>query len=272
MKKLDIKEIQFEEKEILKETIHFLNQNNIKYYIWAGTFLGAIRHKGFIPWDDDIDICIVRSEYEKLLKIIKKNGKSINSKLQFIGFEIDKEMPKFPYLKVINKSIKLDQPEKIDKYLWIDIFPLDFVDENVDAFWKKIQKKRKRYYYFRYSNFEYFYKSGNFITRIIKKLIYPVLKRYSLDKITQKYIDFCKQNRCTDKLSNLIWGFDNRNSYVDINKLEDFQYEFEDLKVNGMKDYDYVLTNLYGKDYMIPPPVEKRKTHCFKAWRVVDEK
>ena len=60
---LSLHEIQKEELNILSKTIAFLNKNNINYYIWAGSLLGAVRHKGFIPWDDDIDIAMERSEF-----------------------------------------------------------------------------------------------------------------------------------------------------------------------------------------------------------------
>ena len=69
-KYLTLKEIHKEETNMLKKLIEFLNENNITYYVWAGTYLGAVRHKGFIPWDDDIDIAITRPEYNKMLKII----------------------------------------------------------------------------------------------------------------------------------------------------------------------------------------------------------
>ena len=59
-KKLTLKELQYEEKEMLKEVITFFEKNEFVYYVWAGTLLGAVRHKGFIPWDYDIDLAMMR--------------------------------------------------------------------------------------------------------------------------------------------------------------------------------------------------------------------
>ena len=74
---LTLKEIQSEEKNILKAVTKFLDTHNIKYYLWAGTFLGAVRHKGFIPWDDDIDIGIKRDDYDKLIELLKQKNNKI---------------------------------------------------------------------------------------------------------------------------------------------------------------------------------------------------
>ena len=104
-KYLDIKEIQKEELNILKETIKFLNKNNIKYYIFYGTLLGAVRHQGFIPWDNDIDIAIPRPEYEKLINILKeKNNKINNMNIESIGYEVG--VSDWPFIKIVNKDIK----------------------------------------------------------------------------------------------------------------------------------------------------------------------
>jgi len=68
IKYLTLEEIQHEEKEMLKELIKFFKKENINYFVWAGTFLGAVRHKGFIPWDDDIDLAMTRPEYNNFLE------------------------------------------------------------------------------------------------------------------------------------------------------------------------------------------------------------
>ena len=73
MKQLSLKEIRRRLLGILIELDEFCSENNIKYYLCAGTLLGAVRHKGFIPWDDDIDICMSRPDYDKLLSISKEN-------------------------------------------------------------------------------------------------------------------------------------------------------------------------------------------------------
>lgn len=69
---LDINEIHNIQKDMLNEFISFLDKNNIKYFLDYGTLIGATRHKGFIPWDDDLDISMIRKEYNKFLNAVKK--------------------------------------------------------------------------------------------------------------------------------------------------------------------------------------------------------
>ena len=70
---LELREIQIEETKLLLKVVSFLNKNNLDYYLFSGTLLGAVRHKGFIPWDDDIDIAMTRPHFEKLVAIMKNN-------------------------------------------------------------------------------------------------------------------------------------------------------------------------------------------------------
>ena len=100
--KLNTREIQLEELNILKETIKFLNNNDIKYGLHAGTLLGAVRHKGFIPWDDDIDIYLTRPNYNKFIDCVKKEQNKIGS---FNVISIDLNNSYIPFAKVTNPKI-----------------------------------------------------------------------------------------------------------------------------------------------------------------------
>jgi len=77
MKQLSLRETQLEEQKILDATVSLLNKHHLTYFLYGGTLLGAIRHRGFIPWDDDIDIAMPRPDYDKLLSIIKKHQDSL---------------------------------------------------------------------------------------------------------------------------------------------------------------------------------------------------
>ena len=68
---MSLRDIQLEELELLKIITKYIDAKNLKYYISGGTLLGAVRHKGFIPWDDDIDIIMPRNDYEKLMKFLR---------------------------------------------------------------------------------------------------------------------------------------------------------------------------------------------------------
>ena len=101
---LSIKEVQYVQKEMLKEIIKFFKENNLNYYIWAGSLLGAVRHKGFIPWDDDIDLAMLRPDYDKLITYLKNHNKKIKDNLEAISLELDNS--DYPFLKIINVNYK----------------------------------------------------------------------------------------------------------------------------------------------------------------------
>lgn len=96
------KQIQHELCLMLEKIDKFLEQNNIRYSIMSGTMLGAVRHRGFIPWDDDTDIGILRADYDRLVKILK-NQNEISGNLSGIGFEINSN-DFWPFIKIINKD------------------------------------------------------------------------------------------------------------------------------------------------------------------------
>ena len=99
-KKLDLKEIQKIELDILIYLDKVCKKNNIKYYLSSGTLLGAVKYKGFIPWDDDIDVILMRDEYLRLMDILKNNNE---------GFVFDKEAFSKKIVEVVEESHNLNK-------------------------------------------------------------------------------------------------------------------------------------------------------------------
>lgn len=266
-KKLTLKEIQDQEKQMLEILIKFLDNHNINYYLCYGSLLGAVRHKGFIPWDDDIDIVLFRDEYEILINKIK-NKETIAGEFEFIGWEIGKT--EWPFLKMINKNILVNTESKCDEYLWIDIFPLDKIETNDLKFRRKIRKYRSLLDLKRFSKrnvpISGDTKAKKILKYIISKTILPLLNE---NFIIKRYINLCKKynNEKCDYVFNNIWEADYMNKIpIKVLAQQDY-YKFEDIKVKSFKDYDTVLKACYGNDYMTPPPIEKRVTHEIKAYK-----
>ena len=116
----DLKHLQNVELMILKDVIDFCDKHNINYYMYAGSALGAIRHKGFIPWDDDIDIILFRKDFEKFLSLASK----LDSKYGLLSF--NQENYPYPFLKVFLKGTVLQKVKRLATGLWriIPILPM----------------------------------------------------------------------------------------------------------------------------------------------------
>ena len=127
MKRLDINEIKQIELDILVNIAKFCDEYGLRYYLAGGTLLGAIRHKGFIPWDDDIDIIMPREDYIKFFKTYKSD----------CGFyKADSILNNADYWlqtgKVFDlRTIVINNNEKYQFNIWIDVFPTDGVPKNI---------------------------------------------------------------------------------------------------------------------------------------------
>ena len=276
-KLLTKKEIQKEELAILKDVIKFMDDNNLNYSLAGGTLLGAIRHKGFIPWDDDIDLLMSRNEYDKFLKLFKENNNISGTSLYVHSNELNNL--NLPYTKVYNKNIFAHDErfnDKYEKYLWIDIFPLDGFSDDIKECEKIYNKKQlyRRLLLIRKSTFNYIFTNSKNIIKMIGKLFIKLLlhllpSSYFANRITKLAKNYSYDD--SRYVGNISWGYGLKER-IDKKLYEELiLMKFEDIKAKGYKEYDKILTEVYG-DYMTLPPEEERKTHDFEAWRIENEK
>ena len=251
-KELTQQEIKNKSLDILIDVASFCDNNNITYFLACGTLLGAIRHKGFIPWDDDIDIMMPRPDYNRFLNCY--SGK----------YNILKPSDgRYYYAKVYDSStIKVEPTIDYKKYDYlgvdIDVFPLDGIinDENVI---NKLHKKSKVLeLLLRLSNQPIFYRRNPIkcINRIIPRLIgsKKLVKLIEKNAQTYKYED----SEYVIRMRNTPNGFTGalrKDVY-----LPPVKKEFEGRMFNVPNDYDKWLTKFFG-NYMELPPVERRKAH-----------
>ncbi len=262
---LKLNEIQLEEFKILKEVVKILEENGLRYSLIGGTLLGAVRHNGFIPWDDDIDIAMPRIDFERFFGIFIKSNK--NKDLEIQSYKNGKSF--FPFYKIVNKSIQIECEDICDqeeRFLWIDVFPIDGLpdDENeVKKTYKKIDFLKKMLYIKKYRIFKDKYSS--FEKKILKCIVKPVallVNDNQIDKIARKY-----NFEDSKYVGVVVWGYGQKEK----NRKEDMdsyiKWTFEGSEFCIIKGYDIYLRKLYG-EYMKLPPKEKRVTHNIKAWRV----
>lgn len=253
-----ISKLRTSQMEILNYVVDLCEKNNLQYCFIGGTLLGAIRHDGYIPWDDDLDICMPREDYEKLKKIFPKNEKFILD-----DYSTNKQYW-LPFLKIRNcKTIyKENLQENYDgnSGIWVDIFPLDNGNKKIN-FIEKVQ----------------FIFVGIIRTSIAKKSKVIVGKDKLSKRIFINVFKFLPKNVLISFQYKLMTLNKNCNSEYVINLGSQYGYKkqvhlrnkifpckkhvFEGKLYNVPNDSDYVLRNIYGADYMKLPPIEKRITH-----------
>ena len=284
MYKLTIEEIKTLELAILKDVASFCEQNNIRYYLSGGTLLGAVRHKGFIPWDDDSDISMPRPDYIKFVRTY--NGSNSNYYVKSI--EID-NMYWRTFAKVFDSRTKLIENfvkgEENGNAVFVDIFPID----GLPASWIKQQilfrQQEILNFLYRSSAWKYTYsnkyKDSKSKFADIKGGLRTACKFIAITLFrplpTAKLIKVINKNASR-------WAFDEAN-YIGVivdctygascekvsksNFVPRILFDFENEKFWGPKGYKEYLTNLYG-DYMELPPINRRITHHnFEAyWKI----
>lgn len=242
---------------IAEEIVRICKKNNIPYSIDYGTLLGAMRHKGFIPWDDDFDISMPRDSYEKFIKACDKDLDKEKFFLQTSDSEPLYALT-FGKLQLLGTEIVEDFSSKVDMHhgIFVDIVPVDILPEG------KLTRK-----FFLLKNLVLkdmvYAKCGCATDSDKKKLTYKASKILSAP-FSLKFLKKWRYNFITKY--NDCGGYDGFNSdyprYVcDIRTYKNLkEYPFEDTSFLGFPNADKYLTGIYG-NYMELPPVEKRRKH-----------
>ena len=245
-------EMQKIELNILKHVIKFCEENNITYFLYGGTLIGAIRHKGFIPWDDDIDIAMPREDYDRFLKTFKNTERYI---LTHIDIEKDYYLP---FAKVYDNYTYLDErsTQRIPMGVYIDIFPIDSYDNS--EFTYLFNKLKRGLIHCRIALIKkeapLHMKVLIFLGRIIS-FWYPLNKSiHSMEKnVRNTPLEKSK------KVGTITEGVLIAKPYPYRCIESTLDWPFEDIIAKVPVGYDEMQTIIYG-DYMTPPPEEKRKT------------
>lgn len=268
MKKLTMKDVQFGALEILKKIDEICRQEKLKYCLAYGTLIGAVRHKGFIPWDDDIDIMMPRADYDKLVDFF------IEHKQELYPFEIlNKNVnEKYPFMisRVSDSRYVLDvdneSPYGIG--LFVDIYPLDGAGNSVEEYTRR-KKDASRWASLCFLSTRRTIKRENTASvfkYILKFPAFFVAKVLGRDFFMRK-LDLI-QKKCDYENSKyigcMIWASDDGVRTIFPKEWFDkmIDVEFEGCLFKAPKEYDKILSRGYG-NYMELPPENKRIAHHY---------
>jgi len=261
-----LRKLQLIELDILKVFADICEKYHLRYILCGGTILGAIRHKGFIPWDDDLDVAMPRSDYDKFANVVKDE---LGSRYQFLSFKTDESYHR-NFNRIVDTKVIVHNASNSKELLecaWLDIFPLDGMPDNkinqMIHFWRMTFKR----FLFYASCFEEmvnlnrpgrpwyqqaaikFLSVTHFGSKMnTKKLMFSIekgLKKYDYDK-GEWIVSFFGSYMTKEIFEKKLIG--NRT-----------KYKFESLMLYGPDLYDEFLSHFYG-DYMkVPPDAQKDK-------------
>lgn len=266
----ELRKLQLVELDIMKIFSEICDKYHLRYYLVGGTMLGAVRHQGFIPWDDDMDVGMPRPDYEKFLEIVRKD---LPDGYDFLNYKLNKEYKRY-FSRIVNSKVKIhnaSNTKTIIENAWLDIFPFDGMPSN---------SLKQKIHFWHMTVLRFFYHASCFdelvnlnrpgrawyLQAAIKFLSVTHIgshmntKRimYKIEKGLMKY----PYDECDYMIS--FFGAYMLREIVDKKMLGDGKkYQFENLMLNGPTMYDEFLTHFYG-DYRKPPTDADKDKHNIK--------
>lgn len=274
-KELTLQEIQQASFEILKKIKEICDKEGFRYVLTWGTLIGAIRHKGFIPWDDDIDIMMPRPDHDKLMKYMAEHKEEVKP-LEVFNSDT---CANYPYMLTrISDSryiLDVDNEEDFGIGVFIDIYVEDGAGNSKEealALMKKTHgycsliflATRQRYV---------FGLTKGWLKKIIKvpAFVYShIMGKKYFEKKLMKYVERADYENST-WVANIIWGTVPEWEVYPKSILEDtIDVEFEGIKFKAPRQYDMVLRQTYGEYMKLPPEKDRIAHHFYSAYRKED--
>lgn len=263
LKPIDLNELKKIQLQILDEVATFCEANNINYWLDSGTLIGAVRHKGFIPWDDDIDLAMLREDYDKFIKLFNSH----NERYKVYCYENNKKFY-YSYAKILDTQTILYEPDERGSKISIniDLFVYDNAPSDMKSA-EKIYKKRDRY-----NTCEFAYKhhgkaKGGVLRRFSVSLLKIFVRMFPRSYFVKRLVKNAK--KYSEKDTEFVGDFTGCMTHFICDKasLNEFiDAEFEGKKYKIPIGYDKILRLIYGDYTQLPPEEERVSHHKFKAY------
>ena len=267
---LSLQEMQQVYLELLKEFDSLCQTHGLRYDLAGGSLLGAVRHGGFIPWDNDIDVCMPRPDYERMLKL-KAQGKLMLPKHRDLISHRDGTFARH-FGRYIRHDVKrlADMAEESDcPYIGMDIFPVDGLKSGKLAFkWQCWQVRQLRRFLLTSVEKPGTSRRGALAAKI-KNLYRPILKKIGPFRLARRLDKVCgavdfDQAEYVGAISGM---YGQRERWRRAEMLPQTRMDFQGIRAWGFENYDIYLSHLYG-DYMRLPPADQQVPHCDSGYRV----
>lgn len=261
MTPIETKEAKKIQLEILDEIVAFCQENNIRYYLAYGTLLGAVRHKGYIPWDDDIDIHMPRPDYERFIATFNAH----NGKNAVVTHEHERRYH-VPFAKVYRKGTIVNEffYKQSVFGVYVDIFPLDGIKSSRQAYWCG---QCIRFMYIKTSIFNNRQTLMRKARLAITKLILLPFSSHFILKTMRRIATRYKFEECEN-----VCSFGSRTALREILPREVYDKSitvtFEGNEYCAPEGYDKYLTQKYGNYMQLPPKEKQVSTHDSQAYKL----
>lgn len=266
----NLKLLQNLELSILKQFVSICETQNLRYYLSEGTLLGAVRHNGFIPWDDDVDVCMPRADYEKFSEIAKS---VLPSNLFLLDYQTanESDIDLFTVNKLydITENIEWTWNGKREKtHPWIDIMPLDGLPESSISRFLQTMTKEIQYKLFRTAQAKRI--DIDLENRKIRKMVLKFIDVFHVDRLLNTKRRLVAMNRHLERydFDKSPYTYNAFSEYKTITKKECFEKsilkEFEGTKMRIPVGYDAILKAEYGNYMELPPESDRKSKHNVK--------
>lgn len=266
---LTLRELQLVGYDLLVEFDGFCGRHDLRYALCGGTMLGAARHQGFIPWDDDVDVMMLRSEYEKLLSLAAEYAEELPGR-QLISYH-DKTFSR-DYARVVTKEYAKTERDVNDRdcpWVGMDVFPVDSISDDQAEFERQL-KDRVFWREVFVACSSSFNAGSTPLKRLARNLFRPVARLLGRFRAAKKSDEICRRFEDAGGGDIAIvcgmYGLKERWPRSAYEPLSTLSFEGGEFPVP--RDYDAYMRAIFGDDYMVIPSEEKRRAPRIKAWRV----